>query len=215
MREQNRIRFSMTTTIVLLICSMFLFSCGIGPLSSEVYHTEDAENYNKDVILEKYGGDLDSDLSIFPDEIITDEVEYFADFKTNLFDTDGRMILISKYDDVQFYDEIKRIETLSKTIKFEDKQYTNNVLFSEDTYAYPAYITIDGFGNTYEYALIDDADTRIIYIYLSYPDSNTLKQYRDYVKKDLSVYQEENTKDAYSLYNHSFDGGNSWVEFDD
>jgi len=42
-----------------------------------------------------------------------------------------------------------------------------------------------------------------------------LKQYSDYVKRDLSVYEEENTWDAFSMYNHSFDGGESWVEFDD
>ena len=46
-------------------------------------------------------------------------------------------------------------------------------------------------------------------------DKQTLQDYSDYVKKDLSVYEEENTWDAFSMYNHSFDGGESWVEFDD
>lgn len=41
------------------------------------------------------------------------------------------------------------------------------------------------------------------------------EEYSDYVKKDRSVYEEENTWDAFSMYNHSFDGGESWVEFDD
>ena len=41
------------------------------------------------------------------------------------------------------------------------------------------------------------------------------ENYSDYIKKDLSVYEEENTWDAFSMYNHSFDGGESWVEFDD
>ena len=72
-----------------------------------------------------------------------------------------------------------------------------------------------GFGNTYEYALIDEAENRIVYIYLAYPGVYTLTRYSDYVKKDLSAYEEENTLDAFSMYNHSFDGGESWVEFDD
>lgn len=42
-----------------------------------------------------------------------------------------------------------------------------------------------------------------------------LQDYSDYIKKDLSVYEEENTWYAFSMYNHSFDGGESWVEFDD
>ena len=33
--------------------------------------------------------------------------------------------------------------------------------------------------------------------------------------KDLSSYAEENTMDRFSMYNHSFDGGESWVEYDD
>ena len=36
-----------------------------------------------------------------------------------------------------------------------------------------------------------------------------------YVKKDLSAYEEENTWDVFCMYNHSFDGGESWVDFDD
>ena len=30
-------------------------------------------------------------------------------------------------------------------------------------YPYPAYITIDGFDSTYEYALLDEAGSRIMY----------------------------------------------------
>ena len=125
------------------------------------------------------------------------------------------MILACEYGAEQFAEEISRLQALSKTIAFEKEKYTNKVLFDADSYSYPAYITIDGFGNTYEYALIDQDNYRIVYIYLAYPDKKTLKQYKKYVKKDLSVYKEENAWDAFSMYNHSFDGGGSWVEFDD
>ena len=40
-----------------------------------------------------------------------------------------------------------------------------------------------------------------------------ISKYSEYVKKDMSVYKEESTWDAFSMYNHSFDGGESWVEF--
>ena len=194
---------------------MILCSCGSDPVSSDSYHAEGAENYNKDAIIEKYSGDLDSDLSVFPDEIFADKIEYTADFNPNLFDTDGKMILICTYGDEQFSDEIRRLQALSKTIEYNEEEHTNNVIYDEDSYSYPAYITIDGFGNTYEYALIDQSNSRIVYVYLAYPDKKTLQDYSDYIKKDLSVYEEKNTWDAFSMYNHSFDGGESWVEFDD
>lgn len=216
MREQGRRQNRIIAIIASLICAVLLCSCGPDPGISDSYHAEGIENYNKDVIIEKYAGDLDSDLSIFPDEIFTDKTEYSADFDPNLFDTDGRMILICAYGDEQFNDEISRLQSLSKTIEYGEEQYTNYVLYEEGSYNYPAYITIDGFGNTYEYALIDQRNNRIVYIYLAYPDSDTLNQYEDYAKKDWSIYYDEDaTLNAFSMYNHSFDGGESWVEFDD
>ena len=203
------------TIAVSLIFTLLLCSCGPDPGNGGSYHAEGAENYNKDAIIEKYSGDIDSDLSVFPDEIFTDKIEYTADFNSNLFDTDGRMILVCAYADEQFADEINRLQSLSKTIEYDEEQYTNDALYDENTYSYPAYITIDGFGNTYEYALIDHRNNRIIYVYLAYPGEKTLQEYSDYVKKDLSAYEEENTWDAFSMYNHSFDGGESWVEFGD
>ena len=199
----------------LLAVSTFLCSCGLSPLGNDSYHAEGAANYHKHDIIKKFSGDLDSDLSVFPDEILTDQTEYTADFSTDLFDTDGTMILVCIYDDQQFSDEITRLQSLSKTILFDDEQYTNGILYDADSYSYPAYITIDGFGNTYEYALIDQAERKIVYVYLAYPDDKTLEKYKDYVKTDLSAYKEENTLNAFSMYNHSFDGGNSWIEFDD
>lgn len=213
MREQERRQSKIIAITATFICALLLCSCGSDPGSSDSYHAEGIENYNKDVIIEKYAGDLDRDLSVFPDEILTDKTEYSADFKPNLFDTDGRMILACAYGDEQFSDEIGRLKALSKTIEYDEEQYTNNVLYDEESYNYPAYITIDGFGNTYEYALIDQSNNRVVYIYLAYPDDNVLKEYSEYVKKDMSVYKEESTWDAFSMYNHSFDGGESWVEF--
>ena len=201
--------------IVSLIGTMLLCSCGPDPGSSDSYHVEGFENYNKNAVIEKYSGDLDSDLSVFPDEILTDEAEYSADFDPNLFDTDGSMVLVCKYDDEQYSEEISRLRTLSKTIEYDDEEYTNEVIYVEDSYQYPAYITIDGFGNTYEYALTDSAGNRIVYVYMAYPGKDTLRKYSDYVMKDLSVYEQEDTGEEFSMYNHSFDGGESWVEFDD
>ena len=90
MREQERRQSKIIAITATFICALLLCSCGSDPGSSDSYHAEGIENYNKDVIIEKYAGDLDSDLSVFPDEILTDKTEYSADFKPNLFDTDGK-----------------------------------------------------------------------------------------------------------------------------
>lgn len=65
-RKYRKRQYRISAVIISLICTILLSSCGPEPGSSSSYHAEGIENYNKDVIIEKYGGDLDSDLSLFP-----------------------------------------------------------------------------------------------------------------------------------------------------
>ena len=85
--------------------------------------------------------------------------------------------------------------------------------YDDKFYPFPAYITNDGFGSTYEYALIDRDGGRIIYVYGAYVIPNSFP-YKDCLKTDLSAYIADSLK-AFTVYNHSFDGGKSWDEFDD
>lgn len=177
------------------------------------------ENYDKSYFLKEYGGDLDSNLSIFPDDnSILKELDFSSSFQTNLFDSDGYIILKSKYSKEDFENEIDRIKTLNATI-YEScndnaKTYTNYVKYDDKSYQYPAYITIDGFGHTYEYALINNDNLEIVYVYLSYPSKNN-SNYKDYLKKEKSIYSALDTLNMFSMYNHSFDNGNSFMEIGD
>lgn len=176
------------------------------------------ENYNKNYYIKKYGGDLNSNLSIFPDnKQILKDAEFSSTFQTNLFDSDGYILLIAKYEEEEFDNEINRLKKLSITIydncNVKADSYTNYVKYDEASYEYPAYITIDGFGHTYEYALVNKDKLEISYIYLSYPKRYNQK-YKNYLKKDRSSYSIEYTLDMYSMYNHSFDNGSSFIEYD-
>ena len=177
------------------------------------------ENYDKNYYLKEYGGDLDSTLSIFPDDkLILKEADFTSSFQTNLFDSDGYIILKSKYSKDNFDNEINRIKTLNATI-YENcnnnaKTYTNYIKYDDKSYIYPAYTTIDGFGHTYEYALVNNDDLEIIYVYLAHPSKNNIN-YKDYLKKDKSIYSVSDTLDMFSMYNYSFDNGNSFMEFGD
>lgn len=100
------------------------------------------------------------------------------------------------------------------TIRSGGEEYTNRVCYDSDSYNYPAYITIDGFADTYEYALIDDTNHRIIYVYLAYPEIETF-EWKDYLKIDLSSYNNEDNTSMFLMYNHSFDDGRTFVRYDD
>ena len=174
-----------------------------------------AEQYDKSYYIAKYRGDLDSNLSVFPDEVEDSRVVLFkSSFWEGVFDTDGYLILEYMCDEGQIAVEEERLGQLSMTIRHYDGQtFTNQVMHDEQSYRYPAFITNDGFGSTYEYALIDRSGGRIIYVYGSYVFPHIFP-YKDYLKKDLSAYKTDSLK-AFTMYNHTFDGGSSFDEFDD
>lgn len=203
------------TSIILTIVIFIIPLISINPVKK----ISGIDNYNKNYYLKEYGGDLDSNLSIFPnnkDNIISGT--FSSSFKTNLFDSDGYILLTAKYQKEDFNNEINRLKKLNITIyetcKDNAKSYTNYVKYDDKLYKYKAYIAIDGFDHTYEYALINEKDLEIIYLYLSYPKINNSK-YKKYLKKDLSLYSITNTIDMYSMYNHSFDNNKSFIEFSD
>lgn len=210
----EQVKMNKLRKILAIVIGMLLMTLAGCSGSDPSYHAEGADKYNKAYIAEVFHGDLDSNLSLFPDELNADDADYEAILSSSLFDTDARIILRCNYGAEEFEREVTRLQGLSITLKSDDEQFTNDVLYDEESYYYPSYITIDGFKNTYEYALIDTENCSIVYIYLAYPDIDSFPV-REYLKKDLEAYSEENTLNRYSMYSHSFDNGASWVEFDD
>ena len=194
--------------ILVLVFAISLTGCSADKVSG-------AEHYDKAHYVSVYKGDLDSDLSVFPDRVANvSDSDFISSMSVNLFDTDGYIMLVSKFSPSEIAAEVERLKGLSMTIRDSDgATYTNHILYDEESYHYPAYVANDGFGHTHEYALIDEAGGRIIYVYTAYIDPNKF-EYQEYLKKDLSAYEKDST-DSFTMYNHTFDGGQSWVEFDD
>ena len=200
------IKFILPVSIILL--------SNLGPADNK----KGLENYNKDYYIDKYGGDLDSGLYIFPDRKIVKDGEFSSSMKTNLFDTDGYILLKVKYSDKLYEDEVNRLKNieLSVTLKCgpNSPSFTNKVMYDDTSYNYPAYVTIDNCFDTYEYALLNEETKEIYYVYLSYPKTSN-KKYKEYLKKDKKEYYNLDSICNYSLYNHTFDKGKSYSEFDD
>ena len=174
-----------------------------------------AEQYDKAYYIREYGGDLRSNLSVFPDAVGKERVLLFeSSLLTGLFETDGYILLEYRCDEAQMAAEEERLKAISFTIRgAEGQSFTNEILYDGQSYRYPAYVATDGFNYTYEYALLDRKGGRIIYVFGTYvmPDQFP---YKDYLKKDLSEYKKDALQ-GFSVYNHSFDGGKSWDEFND
>ena len=214
-KKKNILIVILILFVILIIRILFVLGIISFSFSNASNDISGIENYNKDYYIKEYGGDLDSNLSIFPDDksnLINST--FTSSFKTNLFDSDGFIILDAKYNKKDFDNEISRLKNISisipKTCYPNSLSYTNYIKHDIDSYNYEAYITIDGFGSTYEYALINENELEIIYIYLSYPNINNTN-YNKYLKKDKSIYSNNNLN-MYSIYNHSFDNGKSFTD---
>ena len=218
MKKKNLILILIAVIIFILIIIFVPIGLVLSSFLGPTDYKEGLNNYNKDYYTDKYGGDLDTGLYIFPDKKIVKDAEFYSSMKTNLIYTDGYIILKAKYSDKLYEDEISRLKEIGITISQKcgpgSASYSNKIKYDETSYEYPAYVTIDNCFDKYEYALLNDSKKEIYYIYLSNPKINS-KKYKEYLKKDKKEYLDLDSKCNYSLYNHTFDKGKSYLEFDD
>ena len=205
----------MKKVVVFFPIILALSSCGYK--TGQGYRQNGFQEYNKQYIVENYHSLINSNLSIFPDQLITEEenVEYHAYITNELFDDNNEIYLSCVYEEEIYKEEVERLKAISITIKYKNQEHTNYIKYDETSYKYPAYISSDGFASVYEYALLLEENRQIVYLYLYSPNSATFEKYPDYVKKDTSSYKKLDTLTCFTIYNHSFDGGKSYIEFDD
>lgn len=205
------------TAVLSFMINVFALLIVVFLAESEPFQNQSGiENYDKASILENYGGDIDSGLFLFPDETGNMiEPSYEISMKTGLFDSDGYAILQAQYNKEDYDAEVERLSGIECMLEFSDTKVVQTVQYDEESYALPAYVTIDGFDNTYEYALVNEEKCEITYILLCYPNYVDLGPYKECLKLDKSEYEIEDALNQFSIYAHSFDGGQSWMEYSD
>ncbi len=198
----------MTRFFVSLFVIILLFL----PYSHGGYNVNDASMYDKPYILERFGGDITGDLSLFPDDLGDAEpVSYTVHLVTDLFDTDGYIVFRCRYDADSLEKEVERMKKISCSLDHNDKVLTKTVLYDEEQFYFPAYVAIDGYDSEYEYALIDRDSSEIIYVYLSAPEFQ-FRASDGYLKKDLSSFIRNDPLKGYSMYSFYFEDGQYWLE---
>lgn len=168
------------------------------------------ENYDKAKISEQYRSDL-SELFVFPEDT-KDMIEptFVSSFKTGFFDTDGYMILQTRYDKEDYDAEVKRLSSIECTVD----DITIGIKYDDDSYALPAYVAIDGFDYEYEYALLDEKNHTITYVILSYPEYVDLSEYEEYLKLDADEYNIKDSLNQFSIYERYYKDG-VYIEYSD
>ncbi len=224
-KKKRFLTFFRVATIFLLIISLFfvikvllVFGMGVIDYSLPFKTTQEIENYDKANMLEKYGADMDSGFMIFPESVdnaIT--AKYKSELKTGFFDSDGFIILETTYNKMDFENELKRLSDITCEIVYNGNSVINEIKYDEEMYNYPAYIANDGFDYVYEYALIDETNSRIVYIILSYPEYSKLQEYKDFLKINTAEYDIDNNTvlENFTIYAYKFPELDGWIEYSD
>lgn len=180
---------------LILILSGTLFICWItkGP-KQEV--SNNVEDYGEWSLPEKY-----STLSIFPGEIPSSasDISYYYKFQEGWNRPICQLFLACSLSEEEYKLEKERL----MKIAVSGANAVKRVKYDERAYMYPAYVAIEGYDFCYEYALINDTDRRIFYVYAMntiYRDVQFDRKYLpDYYMEDF-----ENLKvdgmDRFSVY---------------
>ncbi|MGN0317445.1 MAG: hypothetical protein ACI4E1_05845 [Lachnospira sp.] len=197
---------------------LLVFVIGVADYSLPFKTEQGIEKYDKAKMVKEYSADFDSGFFIFPNSIDNAKTaRYESKVKTGLFDSDGYFILEAEYDETDFENEISRLSDISCDISYNETSVTKQVVYDENMYEYPAYITSDGYDYIYEYALIDELNSRIIYVILSYPEYSKLQDYKEFLKKNADEYNLDNKTvlENFTIYAHKFPGIDGWIEYSD
>lgn len=159
--------------------------------------SQDVTDYGKWSVPEKYTRFL-----IFPEKIPAEaeEVEYYYQYESGWGRPMCQIYLSYRLDDGAYVKEQERLSSLTCT---DSTGETRSVEYDTTSFGYPAYVTIAGYDFCYEYALLNEKEHTIVYIYTM----NTVSDDLQFNDEFLPNYYMENFddlayqgKDHFSIY---------------
>lgn len=171
------------------------------------------DEYNSNLTKLIESKDVRSGLKIFPSEINKDKVKEFKYYSADdLFVGSYLYYLVVDYDKDEFNTEVERIKSVNQPFR----DIVKNIFFAKTGFKYPAYITIWDGNGTYEYAIVDEENTKIAYVFNQLFDWKDTDVAEDYLPKDYSVpsTSKDTGKDGYSMY-YVYDEFGTGYRFDE
>lgn len=155
--------------------------------------SQDTADYQKWSVPEKYPHFL-----IFPEEIPAEaeEVEYYYQYESGWDRPMSQIYLSYRLNENAYATEQERLSSLNYTDRTGE---TRSVEYDTTSFGYPAYVTIAGYDFCYEYALLNEKEHTIVYIYAM----NTVSDDLQFNDEFLPNYYMENFDDlAYQGKDH-------------
>ena len=155
--------------------------------------SQDTAVYQKWSVPEKY-----THFLIFPEEIPAEaeEVEYYYQYESGWDRPMSQIYLSYRLNENAYATEQERLSSLNYTDRTGE---TRSVEYDTTSFGYPAYVTIAGYDFCYEYALLNEKEHTIVYIYAM----NTVSDDLQFNDEFLPNYYMENFDDlAYQGKDH-------------
>lgn len=155
--------------------------------------SQDTADYQKWSVPEKY-----THFLIFPEEIPAEaeEVEYYYQYESGWDRPMSQIYLSYRLNENAYATEQERLSSLNYTDRIGE---TRSVEYDTASFGYPAYVTIAGYDFCYEYALLNEKEHTIVYIYAM----NTVSDDLQFNDEFLPNYYMENFDDlAYQGKDH-------------
>ena len=155
--------------------------------------SQDTADYQKWSVPEKY-----THFLIFPEEIPAEaeEVEYYYQYESGWDRPMSQIYLSYRLNENAYATEQERLSSLNYTDRTGE---TRSVEYDTTSFGYPADVTIAGYDFCYEYALLNEKEHTIVYIYAM----NTVSDDLQFNDEFLPNYYMENFDDlAYQGKDH-------------
>ena len=107
-------------------------------------------------------------LFVFPEMISNEaiDINYLYVCENQKWQNEYFILLKVKYTEADYRTEVERLSSVKCTIAVQDEEITNKVLYTEEKFSYPSYAAILGCDQSFEYALLDEDNMTIVYVYL-------------------------------------------------
>ncbi len=130
--------------------------------------------------------------------------DYYFRVQPTLLDDTIQLYLNCVYSDEDYAAEVNRLKNLNCIGHFSDdtrvpetvysdgstvvEEYRNETrYYDDDTFNYPAYVQDLEWGRACEYALLNEAEHRIVYVYLQFEYRSGIKFNKEYLPKSNGV----------------------------
>lgn len=173
-----------------LVLSVSATGCAYDSFGHEIY--TDVKDYKTAFELSeiRFGEARDE---LFPKDISAMDVKsFYFEWELGFVGSAGVETLLSvKYEEDAFLNEISRLQLLAD----------GNVMYDEERFSFPAYVTVLGELNTSVYALVDDHNFEIHYIHLQLLEEERIDIAAEFLPDGYFEYGEVTgvSFDAYNL----------------